>query len=74
RIEPVRRFAYDTLYQLISATGWETAKPSLGPALPEWQGFGPPDASRWCNYTETYYYDEAGNLLQRLHHGAVDDT
>jgi insecticidal toxin complex protein TccC len=74
RIEPVRRFTYDTLYQLISATGWETAKPSLGPALPDWQGFGPPDASRWCNYTETYYYDEAGNLLQRLHHGAVDDT
>ncbi|MFL8991906.1 RHS repeat-associated core domain-containing protein [Pseudomonas sp. QLc11A] len=74
RIEPVRRFAYDTLYQLISATGWETAKPSLGPALPEWQGFGPPDASRWCNYSETYHYDEAGNLLQRLHHGAVDDT
>jgi insecticidal toxin complex protein TccC len=74
RIEPVRRFTYDTLYQLISATGWETAKPSLGPALPGWQGFGPPDASRWCNYTETYYYDEAGNLLQRLHHGAVDDT
>ncbi|MEJ5059940.1 MULTISPECIES: RHS repeat domain-containing protein [unclassified Pseudomonas] len=74
RIEPVRRFAYDTLYQLISATGWETAKPSLGPALPEWQAFGPPDASRWCNYVETYDYDEAGNLLQRLHHGAVDDT
>lgn len=74
RIEPVRRFTYDTLYQLISATGWETATPSLGPALPGWQGFGPPDASRWCNYTETYYYDEAGNLLQRLHHGAVDDT
>jgi insecticidal toxin complex protein TccC len=74
RIEPVRRFTYDTLYQLISATGWETAKPSLGPALPEWQGFGPPDGSRWCSYTETYHYDEAGNLLRRMHHGAVDDT
>ncbi|KPU59746.1 RHS repeat-associated core domain protein [Pseudomonas fluorescens] len=74
RIEPVRRFAYDTLYQLISATGWETAKPSLGPALPEWQAFGPADASRWSNYTETYHYDAAGNLQQRIHHGAVDDT
>ena len=74
RIEPVRRFTYDTLYQLISATGWESAKPSLGPALPEWQAFGPPDASRWCNYSETYQYDEAGNLLQRIHHGAVGDT
>ncbi|VVP79399.1 hypothetical protein PS934_00559 [Pseudomonas fluorescens] len=74
RIEPVRRFTYDTLYQLISATGWESAKPSLGPALPEWQAFGPPDGSRWCNYSETYQYDEAGNLLQRIHHGAVGDT
>ncbi|WP_223448755.1 MULTISPECIES: RHS repeat-associated core domain-containing protein [Pseudomonas] len=74
RIEPVRRFTYDTLYQLISATGWECASPSLGPALPEWQPFGPPDASRWSNYSETYHYDAAGNLLQRIHHGAVDDT
>ncbi|MCP1419307.1 insecticidal toxin complex protein TccC [Pseudomonas laurylsulfativorans] len=74
RIEPVRRFTYDTLYQLISATGWESAKPSLGPALPEWQAFGPPDGSRWCNYSETYQYDEAGNLLQRIHQGAVGDT
>ncbi|WP_223532045.1 RHS repeat-associated core domain-containing protein [Pseudomonas sp. GL-RE-20] len=74
RIEPVRRFTYDTLYQLISATGWESASPSLGPALPGWQPFGPPDASRWSNYSETYLYDAAGNLLQRIHHGAVDDT
>ncbi|MHC8407340.1 RHS repeat domain-containing protein [Pseudomonas sp. TMB3-21] len=74
RIEPVRHFTYDTLYQLIKATGWESAKPSLGPALPEWQAFGSADSSRWCNYTETYFYDAAGNLLQRVHQGAVDDT
>ena len=74
RVEPVRSFIYDTLYQLIEATGWESAKPSLGPELPEWQAFGPPDSSRWCNYSETYHYDEAGNLLQRVHQGAVDDT
>ncbi len=74
RIEPARHFTYDTLYQLIKATGWESAKPSLGPALPEWQPFGATDSSRWCNYTETYIYDAAGNLLQRIHQGAVDDT
>ncbi|WP_223448754.1 MULTISPECIES: RHS repeat-associated core domain-containing protein [Pseudomonas] len=74
RIEPVRRFTYDTLHQLISASGWESARPSLGPALPEWQPYGAPDASRWSNYSETYLYDEAGNLLQRIHHGAMDDT
>jgi insecticidal toxin complex protein TccC len=74
RVEPIRRFTYDTLYQLINATGWETAKPSFGPALPEWQPFGPPDSSRWCNYSETYHYDEAGNVLQRIHQGAENDT
>lgn len=74
RIEPVRRFTYDTQYQLIKATGWETAKPSFGPALPEWQAFGPPDASRWRNYSETYHYDAAGNPLERLHLGAENDT
>lgn len=74
RIEPVRCFIYDTLNQLIKATGWETAKPSFGPALPEWQAFGPPDASRWCNYSESYHYDEAGNLLERIHLGAENDT
>ena len=74
RIEPVRRLTYDTLYQLIKATGWETAKPSFGPALPEWQAFGPPDASRWSNYSETYHYDAAGNLLERNHLGAENDT
>ena len=74
RIDPVRRFEYDTLYRLIKATGWETTKPSFGPALPEWQPFGPPDASRWCNYSETYDYDAAGNLLERIHLGAENDT
>ncbi|WP_449440315.1 RHS repeat domain-containing protein [Pseudomonas migulae] len=74
RIEPVRRFTYDTLNQLIKATGWETAKPSFGPALPEWQAFGPPDASRWRNYSETYHHDAAGNLLERTHLGAENDT
>ncbi len=74
RIEPVRRFTYDTLNQLIKATGWETAKPSFGPALPEWQAFGPPDASRWRNYSETYHHDAAGNLRERTHLGAENDT
>ncbi|WP_258394904.1 RHS repeat-associated core domain-containing protein [Pseudomonas fluorescens] len=74
RIDPLRRFEYDTLYQLIKATGWETAQPSFGPTLPDWIPFGPPDASRWCNYSETYAYDAAGNLLKRIHLGAENDT
>ncbi|WPX38388.1 C2H2-type zinc finger protein [Pseudomonas sp. CCC3.1] len=71
RIEPIRRFAYDSLYQLIDASGWETAQPSLGPDLPTWQT---PDTSRVVNYSETYRYDAAGNLLERIHLGGSDHT
>ena len=71
RIEPIRRFVYDSLYQLIAASGWETAKPSLGPDLPIWQT---PDTSQVVNYSETYRYDAAGNLLERIHLGAINHT
>ena len=71
RIEPIRRFTYDSLYQLIAASGWETAKPSLGPDLPAWQTS---DTSQVVNYSETYRYDAAGNLLERIHLGAINHT
>ena len=71
RIEPIRRFTYDSLYQLIAANGWETAKLSLGPDLPIWQN---PDTSQVVNYSETYRYDAAGNLLERIHLGAINHT
>ena len=71
RIEPIRRFTHDSLYQLIAASGWETAKPSLGPDLPIWQT---PDTSQVVNYSETYRYDAAGNLLERIHLGAINHT
>ncbi|MEE8874426.1 RHS repeat-associated core domain-containing protein [Pseudomonas helleri] len=71
RIEPIRRFTYDSLYQLIAASGWETAKPSVGPDLPAWQAS---DTSQVVNYSETYRYDAAGNLLERIHLGAINHT
>ena len=71
RIEPIRRFTYDSLYQLIAASGWETAKPSLGPDLPIWHT---PDTSQMVNYSEIYRYDAAGNLLERIHLGAINHT
>jgi len=65
-IEPLRTFAYDSLDQLVVASGWEVRKPNRGPALPAYQG---PclDASQLTNYTEFYRYDAAGNL-QALRH------
>ena len=54
RIDPVSIYQYDTLYQLIEATGREAI--DQGPEL--------------ANYTQTYRYDAGGNLQQLTHVGA----
>ena len=70
RIEPVNQYTYDTLYQLIEATGREVnTGASHGPALPGLQPL-PPDPNQVSNYTRQYDYDAAGNLLQMRHVGA----
>ncbi|MEE3934406.1 RHS repeat-associated core domain-containing protein [Pseudomonas viridiflava] len=73
RIEPVRRYTYDTLYQLIEATGFEVRTgASHGPALPDLNL--PPDPNQLSNYTQTYDYDAAGNLLTMHHVGEQNFT
>ncbi|MCD5993404.1 RHS repeat protein [Pseudomonas sp. CDFA 602] len=68
RIEPINRYRYDTLYQLIEATGFEVITgASHGPDLPDLQT--PPDANQLANYTQRYDYDPAGNLLEMRHIG-----
>ncbi|GFM79935.1 hypothetical protein PSCICN_06270 [Pseudomonas cichorii] len=70
RIEPISHYRYDTLYQLIEATGREVnTGASHGPALPVLQNL-PPDPNQVSNYTQSYSYDSAGNLLQMRHVGA----
>ena len=69
RIQAVSTFTYDTLYQLISATGRENASQTIGPSLPGLEIFGPVDDSRWRTYSQTYSYDSGGNLT-RLKHAA----
>ncbi|WP_422765769.1 RHS repeat domain-containing protein, partial [Pseudomonas maioricensis] len=67
RIEPINRYRYDTLYQLIEATGREVKTgASHGPALPDLQNL-PPDPNQIANYTQSYEYDAGGNLL-KMHH------
>ncbi|XXE60199.1 RHS repeat protein [Pseudomonas sp. R1-18] len=74
RVEPVSRYTYDTLYQLIEATGREVnTGASHGPALPALQTL-PPDPNRVSRYTQTYDYDTGGNLLQMRHVGAQSFT
>ncbi len=69
RIDPVSRYRYDSLYQLVEAKGWEVSKPSHGPALPDLLPV-PLDPAQRRNYTQTFAYDAAGNLITRHHSGA----
>lgn len=69
RIDPVCSYTYDSLHQLIEATGSEVSQPSYGPALPSWQT-PPLDPSQLRNYIQTFNYDAAGNLQTRHHSGA----
>ncbi|WP_223486313.1 RHS repeat-associated core domain-containing protein [Pseudomonas sp. A-RE-19] len=65
RVDPVSRFSYDSLYQLIEASGWEAGGPNQGP-----ESVGRTDPAAVGNYRQTYFYDEGGNLLKLTHVGA----
>ncbi|WP_297844362.1 RHS repeat domain-containing protein, partial [Pseudomonas sp.] len=74
QVEPISRYRYDSLYQLIEASGREVITGSShGSALPDRQSL-PPDPNQMANYTQTYDYDAAGNLLEMRHVGAQSFT
>jgi insecticidal toxin complex protein TccC len=62
RIEPINRYRYDSLYQLIEATGWEAGAANRGPSSAT-------DPSAVGNYRQTYRYDAGNNLLELIHVG-----
>ncbi|OUM08995.1 sugar-binding protein [Pseudomonas syringae] len=68
RIDAVNEYEYDSLYQLIKASGRETARAGIRPELPELVQL-PVDKSQLLNYIQRYCYDEAGNLLRLSHEG-----
>jgi RHS repeat-associated protein len=67
RTVPVNRYSYDSFSQLISATGRESATvrsstsklPAFLPSLS--------DVNQLINYTQSFQYDDAGNLLELRH-------
>ncbi|MGV8888215.1 MAG: RHS repeat domain-containing protein [Pseudomonas sp.] len=65
RIEPISRFSYDSLYQLIEAFGWEAGSANQGP-----ESVGRIDPTAVSNYHQVFSYDEGGNLLKLAHVGA----
>ncbi len=69
RIEPIKTYRYDTLDQLIEATGWEAKTGHGGPALPDLQSL-PLDPNQVAQYSQTFHYDAGGNLLELTHVGA----
>lgn len=72
RIEPVSTYCYDTLYQLIEATGRESAAVAQGIGLPKLQPTS--DPNQFTNYTQTFSYDAGGNLTTQRHVGAQSYT
>ncbi|MBD8170332.1 RHS repeat-associated core domain-containing protein [Erwinia persicina] len=67
KVVPENTYVYDSLYQLVSATGREMAHTGQqGSNLPAAVPL-PTDSSAYTNYTRTYTYDEAGNLTQVRH-------
>lgn len=68
KVVPENAYVYDSLYQLVSATGREMANAgqqgcsSRTATVPL-----PTDSSAFTNYTRSYTYDEGGNLTQIRH-------
>lgn len=68
KVVPGNNFAYDTLYQLISASGREMANAAESAAhLPSPTIPIPADDGAYTNYTCRYNYDRGGNLTQISH-------
>ena len=65
KVVPENRYTYDTLYQLVSATGREMANAGQqSSSLPDVSPF---DKATYTNYTRNYVYDRAGNMTQIRH-------
>lgn len=68
KVVPENTYVYDSLYQLVSATGREMANAGQQDSnLPAATVPLTTDSSLFTNYTRTYSYDSAGNLTQIRH-------
>lgn len=67
QVEPVSEYRYDTLYQLVQASGRESVQAGIRPGLPTPALPGGGDVNRRRNYTQSYTYDDGGNLLMLEH-------
>ncbi|MCD4506937.1 hypothetical protein LQR30_22980, partial [Chromobacterium piscinae] len=71
RVTPDQTYRYDSLYQLIQASGREhatAAHPTDDPA------FTPQDSAHYVHYSRSYQYDAGGNLTAIAHRGGATYT
>ena len=71
-VADVCTYRYDTLYQLIQATGREALDTAIHPPLPVFQS--PADPNQLATYSQFYDYDAGGNLLTLRHVGGQQYT
>jgi len=71
RTDGTKTFAYDTLYQLITARGRENATSTS--ASQRWGVIASTDPVSYVNYTRSYEYDRGGNLNKIIHNGGVNN-
>ncbi len=62
---PENHYRYDSLYQLVQATGREMA--NIGQQTTQLPPASPIDSNTFANYSRTYTYDSGGNLSQIRH-------
>ena len=72
-IEPLSTYRYDTLYQLVEATGRESRAGGQKRGLPVLKPILT-DPDQLANYTQVYSYDAGGNLTTLRHVGAQSFT
>ncbi|MDN3689781.1 SpvB/TcaC N-terminal domain-containing protein [Cyclobacterium jeungdonense] len=72
-IVPRNRYTYDAVYRLTEATGKEHVGQLSHNQCDNWddssfrKSYDPNDNMQWRNYTESYRYDVAGNILEMRH-------
>ncbi|UWF52175.1 RHS repeat protein [Pseudomonas sp. N3-W] len=68
KVVPENTYTYDSLYQLVSASGREMANAGRQGSSQPWATLPRlTGGSAYTNYTRTYTYDNAGNLTQVRH-------
>lgn len=72
QVVPESTYTYDSLYQLVCATGREMANAgNPNGDLPPCSAF---DQATYTNYTRTYVYDIGGNLIQMRHRATASNN